>query len=227
MALNGYQLFVRHDDPKAVEKAIRRYVDEVGCKSVVNPDEDTFSPDLAKRDKRVFTVSQPQEGTIAVWEDGSWSDRLMAPYLSKDLGTEAIWLMLSEVTDSWAVARYDKGEEVERRHEEPKDLLGTVEAYAEENKLPYALAYLEDPNEDAEFAAFFEELKGTGFMDIDPADLEMIKREQAEAEARGEGEPVETEEDDEEGETLEELHARVERDRPSFLEFTVPCDGKK
>src|SRR5829696_3207829 len=147
MGLNGYQLFVRHADQDDVEKAIRAYVDEHGVEGVVNPDKDEPSKKLAKRKQRTFALSPPVDGTIAVWEDGSWSDRRMAQHLSKALDTEAIWLMLNDATDSWAYARYEHGEEKEREHDEPKDLYGDAERFASEQGLPFAFEYLPEPDE--------------------------------------------------------------------------------
>ena len=169
MAANGYQLFVRHDDVPAVERAIRAYVDEHGASSIVNPDEDKPSPDLAERDERTFALSPPRGGWIAVWEDGSWSDRRMARQLSDALDTEAIWLMLSDVTDSWAYARYENGDERERAHEQPKDLYGAAQRFAREHGLPFALEYLPDPNEDADYAEFEKQLEAEGFFDSEPS----------------------------------------------------------
>lgn len=170
MGLNGYQVFVRHDDPGEVEAAIRDYVAEHGVEGVIDPDGDRPSPKLAAREQRTFALSPPVKGTIAVWEDGSWSDRRMAQHLSRALGTEAIWLMLNDATDSWAYARYERGEEKERAHESPKDLYGDAERFAQQEDLPFAFEYLPEAGEDPAMAELTRRLQEEGFYDVKPVD---------------------------------------------------------
>ena len=202
MGLNGYQLFIRHEDPRDVEAAIRAYVAKRGVEGVVNPDADEPSPKLAARSERTFALSPPVHGTIAVWEDGSWSDRRMAQYLSKALDTEAVWLMLSDVTDSWAYARYERGEEKGRAHETPKDLYGDAERFAEEQSLPFAFDYLPEPGEDPAMAGYLEQLKADGFFDVVP---------------RAETDDGEAEEPQE----AEEPESQLDALRDQLVEFTV------
>ena len=194
-----------------MEKAIRAYVKEHGASSIVNPDADDPSPDLAERDERTFALAPPSDGWIAVWEDGSWSDRRMARELSDALATEAIWLMLSDVTDSWAYARYENGEEQELAHKQPKDLYGAVRRFARKHGLPYAMEYLPDPNEDADYAEFEKQLQAEGFFDSEPSADEL----EAEWETAETGSDEEVELDDE-PETGE-----LDAVRDDLVEFSV------
>lgn len=218
--MNGYQLYVFHDDPRAVERAIREYIAEHGASSIVNPDADEPSPDLAKREERTFALAPAKGGWIAVWEDGSWSDRRMAQELSDALGTEAIWLMLSDVTDSWAYARYENGEERERAHEQPKDLYGAAQRFAREHGLPYALEYLPDPNEDADYAEFEKQLREEGFFDSEPSAAELDA--DWEAAETGTDEEVELPGDDEDEEPEQGPGAgELDAVRDDLVEFSV------
>jgi hypothetical protein len=221
VGVNGYQLYVRHDDVPAVERAIRDYVAEHGASSIVNPDADDPSPDLAERDERTFALAPQKGGWIAVWEDGSWSDRRMARELSEALQTEAIWLMLSDVTDSWAYARYDNGEEREREHKQPKDLYGAVRRFALEHGLPYAFEYLPDPNEDADYAEFEKQLRAEGFFDSEPSAEELDA--EWEAAETGSDEELELPGDDEEHEEPEPGpgEGELDRVRDDLVEFSV------
>jgi hypothetical protein len=221
VGVNGYQLYVRHDDVPAVERAIRDYVAEHGASSIVNPDADDPSPDLAERDERTFALAPQKGGWIAVWEDGSWSDRRMARELSEALQTEAIWLMLSDVTDSWAYARYDDGEEREREHEQPKDLYGAVRRFARKHGLPYAFEYLPDPNEDADYAEFEKQLRAEGFFDSEPSAEELDA--EWEAAETGSDEELELPGDDEEHEEPEPGPGggELDRVRDDLVEFSV------
>jgi hypothetical protein len=209
--VNGYQLYVRHDDPKAVERAIRAYVKEHGASSIVNPDADDPSPDLAERDERTFALAPPKDGWIAVWEDGSWSDRRMARELSDALETEAIWLMLLDVTDSWAYVRYEDGEEQERAHKQPKDLYGAVRRFARKHALPYAMEYLADPNEDDDYEEFEQQLRAEGFFDSEPPAEEL----EAEWEAGETGTDEVVELDD------EPASGELDAVRDDLVEFSV------
>ena len=202
MGLNGYQLFVRHDDPGRVEAAIREYVAEHGVEGVVNPDEDRPSSKLAARTERTFALSPPVKGTIAVWEDGSWSDRRMAQHLSRALDTEVVWLMLNDATDSWAYARYESGEEKDRAHESPQDLYGDAERFAQQEELPYAFEYLPEVGEDPAMAEVTRRLQAEGFFDVKPID-------------GGDDEPEPDEEPEQEAESA--LHSV----RDDLVTFTV------
>jgi hypothetical protein len=227
VGVNGYQLFVRLDDVPAVERAIRAYVAEHGASSIVNPDADEPSPDLAERDERTFALSPPEDGWIAVWEDGSWSDRRMARQLSDVLDTEAIWLMLSDVTDSWAYAHYENGEERERAHEQPKDLYGAARRFARKHALPFALEYLPDPNEDADYAEFAKQLDEEGFFDSEPSAEELDA--EWDAAETGSDEEVELPEDDAEEEEPAPSPGAGELDavRDDLVEFSVRVRGRR
>jgi hypothetical protein len=215
MGVDGYQVYVRHDDPGAVRDAIGAYVAEHGASAIINPDEDLPSPNMAKRSRRTFALSPPVDGTIAVWEDGSWSERRMAQDLSRRLGTEAYWLMASEITDSWAHARYADGRELEREHPESDDVVRDVRRYAEEHGLPFALEYLEDPNEDAEYEEFRKELEASGYFDA-PADGDEDEEPEVEIIELDDDEAEELLEEDESG---PEPQLPAVRDR--LLEFAI------
>src|SRR6202022_2760467 len=70
-----------------VTELIKRYVKENGCAAAVDFESDKPSPAMARRTQREFTVSDPRNGIISIWEDGAWGDKRLARYLSKELET--------------------------------------------------------------------------------------------------------------------------------------------
>jgi hypothetical protein len=215
---NGYQLFVRSDDHGAVEKAIRDHVREAGCGAVVDPDSDEIEEAFAERRERRFALSTVRDGTMAVWEDGGWADRLLARALSKSLRTRTTWLMVSDSTDSWAYAIYESGDLLEHGHHEPDDPIGEAERFAREHALPFALQYLDEPD-DEDDPEVLEDMRRRGVFDP-PAHVEDIQRLLRDA-------PVEvvTFDDDEEDDDLVDADPAddVEVMRGEFIEFTVEC----
>jgi hypothetical protein len=101
----------------------------------------------AKRKNRHFAYANPKNGWVALWEDGSWSDILLAQYLSKKLDTKVIWLLMSSVTDSWGFIIFEKGEEKQRKYYTRGDPYEGAEKFAKKNRLPYYLEYLSEPEE--------------------------------------------------------------------------------
>jgi hypothetical protein len=228
--MDGCQVFVRHDDVEAVERSIRAYVEVHGCDAVVDPDADEASPNLARRERRTFVLSPPRDGVIVVWEDGSWSDRRMAGFLSQVLGTEAVWLMLSEVTDSWAYARYRHGRPVDRRHQRADDPLEVAERFARDQGLPFALEYLGDPEEDAKvdwLVAELERMEQAGDLGDEPP-VEQLRAESRHAEVVPEP-AVEIDVEDDEGQdgVPPRTAGEVERVRSELREFAVPCRDRR
>jgi hypothetical protein len=223
---SGYQLFVRSNATDEVEDAIRAYVAENGGSHSGDPDRDGDSTNLAGRTRRVFALSPPVEGTVAVWEDGIWADRRMAKDLSKRLATETIWLMLNNVNGSWAYVRHHNGEETGREHLEPEDVLGMAEQFAGSEGLPFAFEYLPDPNLDARTAALVEQLKAAGLWELKMSPEELAQ-EHATAEVEIELVDVDEREaedqDDEQDWDEEPLHDRPALDsiRDKLREFSI------
>src|SRR2546430_11949998 len=109
MGLDGQQIFVWDGSVDRVSGLIRRYVDAVGAAAAVDLDSEKPSPDMARRTQREFTLSDPRNGIIAIWEDGSWGDKKLARYLSKELETRSIWLALSTLSGGWGYVIYANG----------------------------------------------------------------------------------------------------------------------
>jgi hypothetical protein len=159
--MNGYQMFVRSADPEAVVSAIRAYVKRVGVDAAASIKSEKPSPALAGRKERTFVVSTSEHEYIVVWEDGSWADRALAKHLSKTLATRVIWLMVSSVTDTWGYVTYADGRQVDT-HEESGDAVDErALRFAEENHLPYALLFFEDPNARDEYQKLLAKMKAT------------------------------------------------------------------
>jgi hypothetical protein len=223
MATNGYQLFVRHENRNAVEKQIRAHVKRRGSAAVLWPDDDESDAGLDERTQRTFTLAPPTDDWITVWEDGLWADRLLAKDLSNTLNTEAIWLQLTEVTDTWAFAVYDAGEETERRVHKGGDPSSDAARFARERKLPFALEYLPpvDNDDDDDWLGRFESGEFDEQIDT-PLDEQLTADEQAELDELGDGEEDDEEIDDDEAE-LEDVDAgpRLDSVRDDLVEFIV------
>lgn len=230
MKLNGYQLFVRSEDVKKVSAAISQYVEKNGCDAYVEIDSDVRSPTLGSRSERAFTLSTPRNGFITIWENGSWADKRLAQQLSSALATETIWLMVSDSTVSWGYIKFEGGEETERQHEETDELEAEAVEFADQHGLPFALAFLPDPDLARRFAEFHKSVEEEGILD----DLDSPDDEELEAELSDDDEPEEDEEEvdvdedepeesTEAEEKIDEWEQDLERERAGFTELTLSC----
>lgn len=154
MGLNGHQIFVWEGSVDRVSGLITRYVDEVGSAAAVDFDSEKPSPAMARRTQREFTLSEPRDGIISIWEDGGWGDKKLARYLSKELETRTVWLALSAVTDQWAYVIYANGAVADSKTETTEESYEKASGFGRRHKLPFALIYLPDPNVAAEYAEF-------------------------------------------------------------------------
>src|ERR1700682_3830643 len=109
MGLDGHQIFVWEGTADRVTGLIRRYVEKVGSAAAVDLDSNKPSPDMDGRSQREFTLSDPRNGIIAIWEDGRWGDKKLARYLSKELETRSIWLALETLSGEWGYVIYANG----------------------------------------------------------------------------------------------------------------------
>src|SRR2546425_573211 len=163
MALNGHQVYVWEGTVSRVSELIKRYVKEVGCAAAVGFESDKPSPAMARRRQREFTLSDPRDGIICIWEDGAWGDKKLARYLSKELETRSIWLALSSVSGEWGYVIYANGavadshphttatiEELEMM-ETTERIYGLAGEFARRHTLPFALIYLPDPSLPAKY----------------------------------------------------------------------------
>ena len=161
MALNGHQVYVWEGTVKRVFELIKRYVKEVGCAAAVGFESEKPSPAMARRTQREFTLSDPRNGIISIWEDRAWGDRRLARYLSKELETRSIWLALTTMTaGGWGYVIYANGavadshtriaettEEFEKfGFEATEQCYEEAREFARRHTLPFALIYLPDPS---------------------------------------------------------------------------------
>src|SRR2546421_2218777 len=110
MALDGRQIFVWEGSVDRVSGLIERYVAKVGNAADVELDAEKWSSERPHRTQREFTLSDPRNGIIAIWEDGVWGDKKLARYLSKELETRSIWLALTTMTaGGWGYVIYANG----------------------------------------------------------------------------------------------------------------------
>jgi hypothetical protein len=174
MALDGRQIFVWESSVDRVSGLIRRYVDKVGCAADVELDSEKWSTERPRRTQREFTLSDPRNGIISIWEDGVWGDKKLARYLSKELETRSIWLALTTMAaGGWGYVIYANGavadshirtaetlEELEK-FETTEQCYEQAREFARRHKLPFALIYSPDPN-----LAGFSELAKKAFQDL-------------------------------------------------------------
>lgn len=169
MALNGHQVYVWEGSVKRVTELIRRHVKEVGCAASVGFESDKPSPAMARRTQREFTLSDPRDGIICVWEDGARGDKKLARYLSKELETRSIWLALSSVTDQWAYVIHANGAVADSKTETTDEYYERASEFARRHKLPYALIYLPEPEGSlASDVAEFKKQFGTDWLHSEP-----------------------------------------------------------
>ena len=168
MGLDGQQIYVWEGSGERVIELIERYVDKVGSAADVELDSAKWSSDMPRRTQREFTLSDPRNGIISIWEDGVWADKRLARYLSRELETRSIWLALSTMTaGGWGYVIYANGAVADSHIrtaetiEEFENLETTEQCYEEASEfarrhtLPFALIYLPDPN----LAAMYELVK--------------------------------------------------------------------
>jgi hypothetical protein len=169
MALNGHQVYVWEGSVKRVTELIKRYVKENGCSAAVGFESDKPSPAMARRTQREFTLSDPRNGIISIWEDGAWGDKKLARYLSKELETRSIWLALSSVTDQWAYVIYANGSVADSKTETTDEYYERAGEFAKRHKLPFALIYLPEPaGSKASDVAEFKKQFGTDWLHSEP-----------------------------------------------------------
>jgi hypothetical protein len=168
MALDGRQIYVWEGSVDRVSGLIRRHVEKVGGAADVELDAEKWSAVRPLPTQREFTVSEPRNGIICVWEDGCWGDKKLARYLSKELETRSIWLALTTLTaGGWGYVTYANGAvadshiRVAETIEEFETFETTEQCYEEAREfarrhaLPFALIYPADPN----LAAMYEGAK--------------------------------------------------------------------
>jgi hypothetical protein len=228
MGLDGRQIFVWEGSVDRVSGLIRRYVDRVGSAAAVYLDSDKPTPEMAGRRQREFTLSDPRNGIITVWEDGSWGDKKLARYLSKELETRTIWLALATLDGEWAYVVYANGA-VADSHFHPTETIEELEMmetteriyeeareFARRHALPFALIYLPDPSRPAKY-----ELAKKAFQDLLALTPELEGRIDVEYQLEDEDwQPEDLVETEAEVEALKRQRAEIE----SFPKLTIPCE---
>ncbi len=160
-------------------------------------------------------------------EDGSWGDKKLARYLSKELETRTIWLALATLDGEWGYVVYANGAVADSHFHttetiEELEMMETTERiyedareFASRHALPFALIYLPDPSMPARY-----ELAKKAFQDLLALTPEL--------KGRIEGE-YQLEDEDWQPEDLVETEAEVEalkRQRAEMAKFpklTIPC----
>ena len=228
MALDGRQIFVWEVSVDRVSGLIERYVAKVGSAADVELDAEKWSSDRPRRTQREFTLSDPRNGIISIWEDGVWGDKKLARYLSKELETRSIWLALTTMTaGGWGYVIYANGAVADSYTktadtiEEFEKLETTEQAYeqasefARRHTLPFALIYLPDPN-----LAGMHEMAKKAFQDLLGLEPALEGRVEVEYDfSSDEMEPEDLVETEAEVETLKRQRAEIEK----FPKLTVPC----
>lgn len=227
MGLDGQQLYVWEGSADRVTELIKRYVDKVGSAAAVEFDSDKPSPDTAGRTQREFTVSDPRNGIICVWEDGRWGDKKLARYLSKELETRSIWLALEAMAGEWGYVVYANGAVADSHTTTTETIeeLETVDTteqcfeqaseFARRHALPFALIHLPDPN----MAAMHEQAK-KAFEDLLGLEPRLEGRVEVEYDfGGGEMELEDLAETEAEVEAVKRQRAEVE----GFPKLTIPC----
>ena len=218
MALNGHQVYVWEGTVSRVSELIKRYVKEVGCAAAVGFESDKPSPAMARRRQREFTLSDPRDGIICIWEDGAWGDKKLARYLSKELETRSIWLALSSVTDQWAYVVYANGAVADSKTDTTDEFYERASEFARRHKLPFPLVYLPEPSMASDVAEFKKQF-GTDWLHSEPE----VDETEIEHEIMDEPDPEDAAAIQAEAEARERLQAEVAR----FPKLTVPCKQSK
>jgi hypothetical protein len=229
MALDGRQIFVWEGSVDRVTGLIKRYVEKVGVVADVELDPEKWSSDRPRLTQREFTLSNPRNGIISIWEDGVWGDKKLARYLSKELKTRSIWLALTTMTaGGWGYVIYANGavadshtrfaettEEFEKfGFEATEQCYEEAREFARRHMLPFALIYLPDPN----MAAVYEQAK-KAFQDLLALEPALEGRVEVEYQFEDEDwQPEDLVETEAEVEALKRQRAEIE----SFPKLTIP-----
>lgn len=227
MGLDGQQIFVWERNADRVTELIKRYAGKAGSAAAVDFDSEKASRDMGDRTQREFTVSEPRNGIICIWEDGRWGDKKLARYLSKELETRSIWLALETMAGEWGYVIYANGaiadshthttetiEEVEK-FETTEQCYEQAGEFARRHTLPFALIYLPDPSMPAKY-----ELANKAFQDLLALTPELEGRVEVEYDfGNDELEPEDLVETEAETEALKRQRAEVAK----FPKLTIPC----
>src|SRR5438034_460233 len=157
MALDGRQIFVWEGSVDRVSELIARYVGKVGSAADVELDSEKWSSERPDRTQREFTISDPRNGIITIWEDEVSGDKKLARYLSKELETRTIWLALTTMTaGGWGYVVYANGAVADshtriaetidefERFETTEECYAEASEFARRHALPLALIYPPD-----------------------------------------------------------------------------------
>jgi hypothetical protein len=170
---------------------------------------------MARRTQREFTVSNPRNGIISIWEDGAWGDKKLARYLSKELETRSIWLALSFVTDQWAYVVYANGAVADSKTETTDESYERANEFASRHKLPFALIYVPEPaGSMASDMAEFKKQFGTDWLHSEPeVDETEIEHEIMDDPAPEDAAEIQA----------EEARAKQQAEIAKFPKLTIPC----
>ncbi|HVS06656.1 MAG TPA: hypothetical protein VHK65_10890 [Candidatus Dormibacteraeota bacterium] len=215
MGLNGHQVYIWEGSAGRVTELIKRYVKEVGCSAAVGFESDKPSPAMANRTQREFTLSDPRNDIISIWEDGAWGDKRLARYLSKELETRSIWLALSSVTDQWAYVIYANGSVADSKIETTDEYYEQASEFAKRHKLPFALIYLPEPaGSMASDVAEFKKQFGTDWLHSEPE----VDETEIEHEIMDDPDPADAAEIQ-----AEEARVKQQAEVAKFPKLTIPC----
>src|SRR5437588_1019 len=110
MGLDGRQTFVWETSVDRVSGLIRSYVEKVGGAADVDLAAEKWSTERPSPTQREFTLSDPRNGIICIWEDGCWGDKKLGRYLSTELETRSVWLALTTLAaGGWGYVTYVNG----------------------------------------------------------------------------------------------------------------------
>ena len=228
MALDGRQVFVWESSVDRVSGLIKRYVERVGSDADVELDAEKWSTARARPTQREFTISDPRNGVVCIWENGVWGDKKLARYLSKELETRSIWLALTTMAaGGWGYVIYANGAVADSHArmaetiDDPDHFKTTEECYKEAREfarrhaLPFALIYPPDPS-----LAGMHELAKKAFLDLLGMEPELEGRVEVEydfdSDEMGPEDLVETAA---EVEALKRQRAEI----ATFPKLTIPC----
>jgi len=228
MGLDGRQIFVWEGSVDRVSGLIRHYVDKVGSAADVDLDAEKWSTVRPRVTQRQFTLSDPRNGIISIWEDGVWGDKKLARYLSKELETRTIWLALTTMAGgAWGYVIYANGAVADSHTrmaetiEEIENFETTEQCYAEASEfarrhtLPLALIYPPDPT----LAALHEQAM-KAFQDLLGMTPELEGRVEVEyGSGDDDWQPEDLVKTEAEVEAIKRQRAEIE----SFPKLTIPC----
>jgi hypothetical protein len=228
MALDGRQIYVWEGGVDRVSELIKRYVNRVGSAADVELDAEKWSTERSPRTQREFSISDPRNGIITIWEDGVWGDKKLARYLSAELETRTIWLAFTTITAAgWGYIIYANGAVADShtRMAETEEDFETLETtgqcyeeareFARRHALPFALVYPPDPD-----LAVMHELAKKAFQDLLGMEPELEGR--VDVEYNFDGDELQAEdlvETEGEVEALKRQRAEI----ATFPKLTIPC----